>query len=134
MAMLATIYKLTGVLTLAAAAVFGSSIPRTHEPSFLLCTGKNFTGYCVNLRAPSGVCVNLTDDLNDKVSSMQGAEGNTCLHFVAPDCSIDDLWFHWDSFPLPDLAVTPTHDPDGSVHNYEDQLSSIECWADDRFG
>ena len=94
------IYKLTGVLALATAVAYGVPLKTTHEPSFLLCTGKNFTGYCVNISAPTGVCsesllskyaavksssrvlVTYTDELNDKISSMQGVEVNTCLHFV----------------------------------------------------
>ncbi|KAH9223870.1 hypothetical protein DL95DRAFT_440055 [Leptodontidium sp. 2 PMI_412] len=122
----------TNFFTLASAATlaFGSPLTTRDEPSVLLCTDKNFTGHCVNLRAPSGVCVTFTDDLNDKVSSLRPAPGNTCLHFVAPDCSPDDVWFYWGEPSLPDLSVTPTHGPIGSTHNYDDQLSSLKCWTD----
>ncbi|KAH7409450.1 hypothetical protein BKA64DRAFT_720723 [Cadophora sp. MPI-SDFR-AT-0126] len=141
MTSLSTIYKLTGVLTPAMAAVLATPTAKTHEPSFFLCTGKNFTRYCPNLRAPSGVCGIVLPpkyvtikDLTPASSHLYPTISMTRSLYLmgsAPECSIDELWFHWDNFPLPDLSVTPTHGPDGSIHNYEDQLSSVECWADD---
>ncbi|KAL2074550.1 hypothetical protein VTL71DRAFT_8328 [Oculimacula yallundae] len=114
-----------------AAVALGSPLGRRDDPNVLLCNEKNFAGYCANLRVPSGVCVTLTEDLNDRVSSLRPAPGNTCIFFVAPDCSVNEPWVHWDVLSLPDLSVTPVHGPDGSTHDFENQLSSLECWTDD---
>ncbi|CZT50547.1 uncharacterized protein RSE6_11554 [Rhynchosporium secalis] len=122
--------RVASVLASLAGVTLGGPIERSDGPSVLLCNDKNLSGYCVNLRVPSGLCVTFTEDINGKISSLRPAPGNTCLFFVAPDCTINENWFHWDVLSLPDLSVTPVHGPEGSTHNFENQLSSLECWTD----
>jgi hypothetical protein len=47
-----------------------------------LCNDRNWTGYCVHITAPSGTCVPLASDLNDKVSSAGPDAGAICYFFV----------------------------------------------------
>lgn len=47
-----------------------------------LCNDRGFTGYCVHITAPSGVCVPLASDLEDKVSAVGPDDNAFCYFFV----------------------------------------------------
>jgi len=45
-----------------------------------LCNDRDFTGYCRTFTTALNECVNLADDLNDQVSSVQ-PEGDSLCYF-----------------------------------------------------
>lgn len=95
----------TGLIALASAAPAAVSVSEKRDTvSVYLCNDRDFSGYCVDINSPSGVCglflltytppsqnllysyshktVPLASDLNDQVSSV-GPDGSAfCYFFV----------------------------------------------------
>ncbi|KAK7182808.1 hypothetical protein PSPO01_11147 [Paraphaeosphaeria sporulosa] len=92
-----------------------------------LCNDRNFSGYCVHITSPSGTCVPLASDLNDKVSSAGPDQGSLCYFFVNANCDDTGDFFHVEYPGVADLSKTPVNGPPGSTRNFEDKLSSYRC-------
>jgi hypothetical protein len=61
---------------------FAAPVDTTGTTSVYLCNDRDFTGYCVDIESPPGVCVPLGDDLNDQVSSVGPDQGSFCYFYV----------------------------------------------------
>jgi hypothetical protein len=61
---------------------FAAAIETPGTTSVYLCNDRDFTGYCVDIKSPSGVCVPLGDDLNDQLSSVGPDQGSFCYFYV----------------------------------------------------
>jgi hypothetical protein len=59
-----------------------SDVEKRATTGVYLCNDRGFTGYCQHITAPSGTCVPLASDLNDKVSSAGPDVGSFCYFFV----------------------------------------------------
>jgi hypothetical protein len=72
------------LLFLASTALALPTSPLTARaaPSVYLCNDRDFTGYCKSISAPSGTCVPLASDFNDKLSSVGPDKGFLCYFFV----------------------------------------------------
>lgn len=96
-----TVTKLTSVLAVVVVVVYGRPLDGMIERSVLFCTGKNLKRHCVKVVSPSGLCgifsnenttrvpgsllrlaVTLTEDLDDKVSSLQTTLRNSCSYYL----------------------------------------------------
>jgi hypothetical protein len=73
------ITTLTAGIALAAPV---SDVEKRASTGVYLCNDRGFTGYCQHIFAPSGTCVPLASDLNDKVSAAGPDVGSFCYFFV----------------------------------------------------
>jgi hypothetical protein len=78
--------KLTVVLSALAAGIAlaapVSDVEKRATTSVYLCNDRGFKGYCKHISSPSGTCVPLGSDLNDKVSAAGPDVGSFCYFFV----------------------------------------------------
>ena len=78
--------KLSIVLSTVAAGIAlaapVSDIEKRADTAVYLCNDRGFKGYCVHIVSPSGTCVPLASDLNDKVSAAGPDPGSFCYFFV----------------------------------------------------
>ncbi|KAJ8125813.1 hypothetical protein O1611_g7825 [Lasiodiplodia mahajangana] len=93
------------------------SIEKRADAGVYLCTDSYFTGYCVHIVQPQYVCINLSGDLNDKVSSVGPDSPYYCLFYGAFNC--DDSESHFGTF-------SPGYN-DLTTLNYNDKISSYIC-------
>ena len=73
------------VIALASSAVLAAPTPEIEKRAttgVYLCNDRDFKGYCVHINSPSGTCVPLASDLNDKVSSAGPDQGSFCYFYV----------------------------------------------------
>lgn len=75
----AAIAILASGIALAAPAI---NVEKRADTGVYLCNDRNFEGYCVHINSPSGTCVPLASDLNDKVSAAGPDQGSFCYFFV----------------------------------------------------
>ncbi|KAF1941876.1 hypothetical protein EJ02DRAFT_454713 [Clathrospora elynae] len=120
----ATVATLCATLTLAAPA---TDLETRASTRVYLCNDRGFTGYCVPISSPSGTCVPLGTDLNDKISSVGPDPGSFCYFFVNANCDTSGDFFHVGNPGYSDLSITPVNGPTGSTRNFEDKLSSYRC-------
>jgi hypothetical protein len=59
-----------------------SDVEKRATTGVYLCNDRGFTGYCQHINSPSGTCVPLASDLNDKVSAAGPDVGSFCYFFV----------------------------------------------------
>ncbi|KAF2108176.1 hypothetical protein BDV96DRAFT_556608 [Lophiotrema nucula] len=104
-----------------------SDVNKRADTGVYLCNDRNFEGYCVHIDSPSGTCVPLGGDLNDKISAAGPDQGSFCYFFVNPGCDTNADFFHVGYPGYGDLSVTPVNGPAGSTRNFEDKLSSYRC-------
>ncbi|KAF2677396.1 hypothetical protein K458DRAFT_423888 [Lentithecium fluviatile CBS 122367] len=124
MKLAAILSTLIAGVTLAAPA---AEIEKRADTGVYLCNDRNFSGYCVHIVSPSGTCVPLASDLNDKVSAAGPDSGSFCYFFVNSNCDTNGDFFHVGYPGYGDLSVTPVNGPPGSTRNFEDKLSSYRC-------
>ncbi|KAI0111247.1 hypothetical protein GGR51DRAFT_509457, partial [Nemania sp. FL0031] len=98
-------------------AASNESIEKRANAGVYLCTDSYFNGYCVHIVQPLWQCINLSGDLNDKVSSVGPDAPSYCLFYGAFNC--DDSENHFGTFSpgINDLATL----------NYNDKISSYIC-------
>ncbi|KAJ1322819.1 hypothetical protein MN608_11665 [Microdochium nivale] len=90
------------------------------------CTNRNWTGYCVYITAPAGVCVPLASDLNDLVSSLGPDAGAYCrfnFDYGCPSNSCD----HFD-LTAPGDADLDRRAKVCGINSANDKVSSYQCW------
>ncbi|KAI1117247.1 hypothetical protein F5Y14DRAFT_448180 [Nemania sp. NC0429] len=82
-----------------------------------LCTDSYFNGYCVHIVQPEYVCVNLSSDLNDQVSSVGPDSPKYCLFYSAFNCLDSEGHFGTYSPGYNDLSAL----------SFNDKISSYIC-------
>ncbi|KAH7025092.1 uncharacterized protein B0I36DRAFT_353255 [Microdochium trichocladiopsis] len=103
-----------------------------------LCTNAGWQGHCVHIVAPSGVCVPLADDLNDKVSSVGPDAGAYCrFNLLVLPCLVF-IFFDYgcpsnscDHFDLTAPGYTDLSQVAKvcGINPPNDKVSSYQCWA-----
>ncbi|KAI0867528.1 hypothetical protein GGS24DRAFT_515320 [Hypoxylon argillaceum] len=93
------------------------SVEKRANAGVYLCTDSYFNGYCVHIVQPQFQCINLSGDLNDKVSSVGPDSPYYCLFYGAFNC--DDSESHFGTF-------SPGYN-DLSTLGYNDKISSYIC-------
>ncbi|TAQ88780.1 hypothetical protein B7494_g2872 [Chlorociboria aeruginascens] len=74
------IAALSSIIALTSAAAIASPVEKRADVSVYLCNDRDFTGYCVDIKSPSGTCVPLGNDLNNQISSV-GPDGSAICYF-----------------------------------------------------
>ncbi|KAI0446715.1 hypothetical protein F4803DRAFT_502116, partial [Xylaria telfairii] len=93
------------------------SLNKRANAGVYLCTDTYFTGYCVHIVQPEFVCINLSGDLNDKVSSLGPDSPKYCLFYSAFNCNDSEGHFGTFSPGYQDLTTI----------NWNDKISSYIC-------
>ncbi|CZT10715.1 uncharacterized protein RAG0_15115 [Rhynchosporium agropyri] len=122
-------FSIVAAFTSMVAISSAAAVEKRADVSVYLCNDRNFTGYCKVIKSPSSVCVPLASDFDNLVSSVGPDPGVLCYFFVNANCNSNGGAFHYGNPGVADLSRTPVNGPAGSTRNYEDQISSYQCFT-----
>ncbi|KAL2073097.1 hypothetical protein VTL71DRAFT_10421 [Oculimacula yallundae] len=108
----------TSLFALSSAAAVASPAEKRANTSVYLCNDRNFTGYFP-----------LASDFDNLISAVGPDPGVLCYFYVNANCDSSSGFFHYGFPGVADLSRTPVNGPAGSTRNYEDQLSSYQCFS-----
>ncbi|KAI0198489.1 hypothetical protein F4808DRAFT_472786 [Astrocystis sublimbata] len=99
-----------------------STLHKRGNAGVYLCVDSHFNGYCVHIVQPEYQCVNLSGDLNDKVSSLGPDNPKYCLFYGNFNCNDSEGHFGTFAPGYDDLSSR-------SVYNgkFNDKISSYIC-------